>query len=216
MGFFRRNKTQEPSTVDTHEEGTFVADEPEGGAPATTLEELEQRIEKHNQQTVRRLNDMNTAITEASNDLTSKVSEVNSALRQIKTQAQNNADMIAAFQATIDRLERDNAHTQNAEADVAKRVDQLETTQGEINTAVVQGLQSNRDFTLEQFKAAKAYTDKAAAAADKKLQAAADNAGKVYDAVKVDLGKLRTEFENHTHTIDGTTSTPVGNDGGGA
>lgn len=172
----------------------------QGGAaaPATTIEELEQRIEKNNQQTVKRLNDMNTAITEAQTDMATKVGEVNTALRQLKTQAQNNADMIAAFQATIDRLERDNSHTKNAEADVAKRVDQLETTQGEINTAVVQGLQSNRDFTLEQFKAAKAYTDKAAA-----------NADKVYQAVKADLGTLRTEFDNHGHHLDGATSKPI-------
>lgn len=193
-----------------------MADEPEGAAPASTVEELEQRIEKHNQQTVKRLNDMNTAITDAQNDLTAKVGEVNTALRQIKTQSQNNADMIAAFQSTIDRLERDNSHTQNAEQDVAKRVDELETTQGEINTAVVQGLQSNRDFTLEQFKAAKDHTDKAIAAADKKLQAAADNAGKQYDAVKADLGKLRTEFDNHGHRLEGATSKPItGNDNGG-
>lgn len=134
-------------------------------APATP-EDLEKRVTELE----KRLGELDTKFTGRVNDVTKKVAENNSALIKrvgsaeadittVKTSADNNAESIKAFDKRVDGLVHKAEEAAAGTTVLTKRMDNTEAWQSAFNTAFAEGIQSAKDFALEQGQAAKKYTD---------------------------------------------------------
>ena len=169
--------------------------------PAVDPADLEQRLEDQGKHLTARINDLATQVTEAVAQMETAMSSAATELKRLGTRVTNNAESVASFQSTLDRLSTEVAKARVSGESVGKRIDTVEEWQSGINTVLLEGFQAAKDFALEQGQAATAHTDEAVAHLDGKLTAA-----------RTDIEQRITQVEQapvkpHTHVIhlDGTT-----------
>lgn len=178
-----------------------MADDTTNGAGAEGGADLEQRLETLEKHLTSRINDLATQVTDAVADVDTKTAASATELKRLGTRVTNNAESVASFQSTLDRLATEVAKARVAAESLGTRLDTIEEWQSSINTALVQGVQGAKDFALEQGQAATQHTDEALAHLEGKLTAA-----------RTDLEQRITQVEQapvkpHTHVLhlDGVT-----------
>lgn len=154
---FRRKDKPVPESTEPPTEAT---------APEVNAADLEKRVAALE----KALGETNTTLTGRVNDVTKKVAENNAALIKrvgsaeadlttVKTSADNNAEAIKAFNKRLDGLVHKAEEAEAATKVLTTRLDNTEAWQSAFNTAFIDGIQSAKDFALEQGQAAKKYTD---------------------------------------------------------
>jgi chromosome segregation ATPase len=187
----------------TDEPGPGAADD--ATAAGTTLGELEQRLNRLQQDLTGRLNQLNSLLTEQIGEANTTAGKANNTANALRGKVTNNENSIASFQGRLDSLTTDVAQTKSAVQVLADRIGHLEDWQGALNTAFTQAIQQNRDFTLDQYRAATGYVDQVAAKLDGQLTAAKTELTQAIQAV------TDAPVKPHTHTVHlaGETENPT-------
>lgn len=178
-----------------------MADDTTNGAESEGGADLEQRLETLEKHLTSRINDLATQVTDAVADIDTKTAATTTELKRLGTRVTNNAESVASFQSTLDRLATEVAKARVAAETVGRRLDTIEEWQSSINTALLEAAQGAKDFALEQGQAATKHADDAVAHLEGKLTAA-----------RTDLEQRITQVEQapvkpHTHVfhVEGVT-----------
>lgn len=199
-------ETTESATFEPHPE--VLSDQPYSDDKAvSTPEELEAMIRKLDTVLTKRINDLRTDVTTFENSVTGRVTTVEGQARTLKTQTTNNAEAIRSFTDSINAVKKLGTELRQKAAGSNDRLDQLETLQGELNTALFEAIDIARDETREVGNAA-----------DEALRDAASALTGQIKASEARLNTRITSVENapvkpHKHAVnvvvEATTSQPI-------
>lgn len=199
----------------SQDEAVGQADEAPSGETveelAKRVADLEKNLGEMDPRLTGRINTLNTTVASTKADLGKKIGGVETDLATLKSSVDNNAASIGSFQGQLDTLTHKVSDAETATTLQKKRLDNTEAWQSAFNTAFVNGIQSAKDFALEQGQGAKVHAD--GLATQLHNQAAQD---------KAELGARIKTVENapvkpHKHAVnvhvDAVTRDPVTGEG---
>lgn len=199
----RKPLRRKENRVTTDQSDAGPADE--ASSPSGTLDELEKRVNKLQQDLTTRINEINSSLTEQIGEANTTAGKANNTANALRAKVTNNENSIAGFQGRLDSLTTDVSQAKSAVQVLADRVGHLEEWQGALNTAFSEAIQRNRDFTLEQYRAATGYVDQVAKKLGDQLGAAKTELAQAIQAL------ADAPVKPHTHAIhlSGETETPT-------